>query len=168
MYVADGRTSTNVIFAAAEKPSYDLIPASDACKLLNETEVKCTSDSRNTSADTGGTSDSRNTSADTGGTSDSRNTSADTGGTSDSRNTSADTGGTSDSGNTSADTGGTSDSGNTSADTEGNGGEDSEFPLWIIYIIAGVIVLAFIIMVIVLRKRSARKVCALMPGSHLT
>ena len=99
VYVADGRTSTNVIFAAAEKPSYDLIPASDACKLLKGTEVKCTSDSGNTS-----TVD----------------------------------------------------------------GEDSEFPQWIIYIIAGVIVLAFIIMVIVLRRQGARKVCALMPGSHLT
>ena len=101
MYVADGRTSTNVIFAVAEKPSYNLIPASNACKLLKETEVKCTSDSGNTSA------------------------------------------------------------------TGGNGGGDSEFPLWIIYIIAGVTVLAFIIMVIVLRRRSARKVCALMPGSHV-
>ena len=77
VYVADGAKSANVIFAVAHKPSYDLISASDACELLKETGVKCTSDS-----------------------------------------------------------------GNTSADRRGNGGGDSEFPLWIIYIIAGVIVLA--------------------------
>ena len=52
VYLADGKTSsTNVIFAVAEKPSYDLIPASDVCELLKETDVKCTSDSGNTSAD---------------------------------------------------------------------------------------------------------------------
>ena len=103
VYLADGRTSTTVIFAVAEKPSYDLIPASDVCELLKETDVKCTSES-----------------------------------------------------------------GNTSADRRGNGGGDNEFLLWIIYIIAGVLVLALISMLVVSRKRSARKVYALMPGSHLT
>ena len=53
MYVGDD-SSTNVVFAVAVKPKYDLIPASEACKLLANTEVKCLSDGdSNTSGNTG-------------------------------------------------------------------------------------------------------------------
>ena len=93
VYVGEGRATT-VVFAVAQKPSYELIPASKACDLLKGTDVKCSSDGGNTSADTGAES------------------------------------------------------------------ADSKFPLWVIYIIAGLIVVAFLIMIIVLRKRNARKVCA--------
>ena len=43
VYVGD-ETSTNVVFAVAEKPRYYLISASEACKLLMNTEVKCLAD----------------------------------------------------------------------------------------------------------------------------
>ncbi len=57
VYVGEGTSTTNVVFAVAEKPSYNLIPASNACELLKNTEVKCLSDAGNTSADTGDKSD---------------------------------------------------------------------------------------------------------------
>jgi hypothetical protein len=52
VHVGQG-TSTNVVFAVAEKPSYDLIPASAACELLKNTEVKCLADDTNTSGSEG-------------------------------------------------------------------------------------------------------------------
>ncbi|CAB4022042.1 Hypothetical predicted protein, partial [Paramuricea clavata] len=51
VYVGQG-TSTNVVFAVAEKPSYNLIPDSAACELLKNTEVKCLDDT-NTSGSEG-------------------------------------------------------------------------------------------------------------------
>ena len=57
VYSGQGTTSTNVIFAVAEKPRYKLIPASHACKLLQNTDVKCFVDDGNSSADTGDGSD---------------------------------------------------------------------------------------------------------------
>lgn len=36
--------STKVVLACAEKPNYNLILASDACALLENTEVQCLSD----------------------------------------------------------------------------------------------------------------------------
>ncbi|XP_028415344.1 protocadherin-23-like isoform X2 [Dendronephthya gigantea] len=49
----DSKQSTNIIFAVAEKPGYELIPASKACDLLKGTDVKCFSEESNASADTG-------------------------------------------------------------------------------------------------------------------
>jgi hypothetical protein len=95
VYVGQG-TSTNVVFAVAEKPSYDLILASAACELLKNTEVKCLADDTNTSG------------------------------------------------------------------SEGDGAGESGFPLWIIYIVAGVILVVFIITLVVIRRRRAKKVCVLM------
>lgn len=91
VYVANG-AGTYVVFAVAEKPSYDLIPASKACQLLKNSEVECLSDNLNAFAGTG--------------------------------------------------------------DDSGTSG----FPLWIIYVIAGLIVVAIIVVLFVLRRRRQNKV----------
>ena len=104
MYVGQG-TSTNVVFAVAEKSSYNLIPASAACELLKNTEVKCLADDTNTSP---GKGDDTNTSADKG-------------------------------------------------DETGESG----FPLWIIYIVVGVILVVFIITLVVIRRKAKKRVCVL-------
>jgi hypothetical protein len=105
VYVGQG-TSTNVVFAVAEKSSYNLIPASAACEILKDTDVKCLADAVTP----------------------------------------------------------TNDSPTPKKKKDNPDGESDEFPLWIIYTIAGLLLVAFIIMLVVIRRkgrRAKKEVCVL-------